>query len=82
MTVQVRLFTDGGARGNPGPAASAFVLEAADGKLATADRGPRALTMAETASDNLRAFGYFFKDAHVSIRTANETAAVVRALAR
>lgn len=25
------LYTDGGARGNPGPAASAFVLEAADG---------------------------------------------------
>ena len=25
------LFTDGGARGNPGPAASAFVLEAEDG---------------------------------------------------
>ena len=31
--VKARLFTDGGARGNPGPAASAFVLEAADGTV-------------------------------------------------
>jgi ribonuclease HI len=31
--VKARLFTDGGARGNPGPAASAFVLEADDGTL-------------------------------------------------
>jgi len=29
--VPVRLFTDGGARGNPGPAAAAFVLQDADG---------------------------------------------------
>ncbi len=27
----VKLYTDGGARGNPGPAAAAFVLEDADG---------------------------------------------------
>ena len=31
--MKARLFTDGGARGNPGPAASAFVLEATDGTL-------------------------------------------------
>jgi ribonuclease HI len=31
--VKARLFTDGGARGNPGPAASAFVLEASDGTV-------------------------------------------------
>jgi ribonuclease HI len=31
--VKGRLFTDGGARGNPGPAASAFVLEAEDGSV-------------------------------------------------
>jgi len=31
--VKARLFTDGGARGNPGPAASAFVLEAFDGTV-------------------------------------------------
>ena len=31
--VKARLFTDGGARGNPGPAASAFVLEAPDGTV-------------------------------------------------
>jgi ribonuclease HI len=31
--VKARLFTDGGARGNPGPAASAFVLEAEDGNV-------------------------------------------------
>jgi ribonuclease HI len=31
--VKARLFTDGGARGNPGPAASAFVLEAEDGTV-------------------------------------------------
>jgi len=31
--VSVRLFTDGGARGNPGPAAAAFVLEQEDGTV-------------------------------------------------
>jgi ribonuclease HI len=31
--VKALLFTDGGARGNPGPAAYAFVLEAEDGDL-------------------------------------------------
>jgi ribonuclease HI len=31
--VRARLFTDGGARGNPGPAAYAFVLEADDGTV-------------------------------------------------
>jgi ribonuclease HI len=29
--VKARLFTDGGSRGNPGPAAYAYVLEAVDG---------------------------------------------------
>ncbi len=32
----VRLFTDGGARGNPGPAASAYVLETDDGTVLAA----------------------------------------------
>ncbi len=31
-----RLFTDGGARGNPGPAAAAYVLEAEDGHVLAA----------------------------------------------
>jgi ribonuclease HI len=31
--VRARLYTDGGARGNPGPAASAYVLESEDGEL-------------------------------------------------
>jgi ribonuclease HI len=31
--VKARLWTDGGARGNPGPAAYAFVLEADDGTV-------------------------------------------------
>jgi ribonuclease HI len=31
--VKARLFTDGGARGNPGPAAAAYVLEADDGTV-------------------------------------------------
>jgi ribonuclease HI len=31
--VRATLFTDGGARGNPGPAAYAFVLEADDGTV-------------------------------------------------
>jgi ribonuclease HI len=31
--VKAVLFTDGGSRGNPGPAAYAFVLEAADGTV-------------------------------------------------
>jgi ribonuclease HI len=34
--VKGRLFTDGGARGNPGPAAAAYVLEAKDGTLLAA----------------------------------------------
>ena len=32
-SVKARLFTDGGARGNPGPAAYAYVLEAEDGTV-------------------------------------------------
>jgi ribonuclease HI len=35
--VKARLFTDGGARGNPGPAAYGFVLEAADGTVLAAE---------------------------------------------
>jgi probable phosphoglycerate mutase len=31
--VRARLYTDGGARGNPGPAAYGFVLEADDGTI-------------------------------------------------
>jgi ribonuclease HI len=31
--VKARLFTDGGSRGNPGPAAYAYVLEAEDGTV-------------------------------------------------
>ena len=31
--MKARLYTDGGARGNPGPAASAYVLEAEDGTI-------------------------------------------------
>jgi ribonuclease HI len=38
--VKARLFTDGGARGNPGPAASAFVLEAEDGTVLEAHGTP------------------------------------------
>jgi ribonuclease HI len=34
--VRARLFTDGGARGNPGPAAAAYVLEAEDGTVLAA----------------------------------------------
>jgi ribonuclease HI len=34
--VTARLFTDGGARGNPGPAAYAYVLEADDGTVLAA----------------------------------------------
>jgi len=34
--VKARLFTDGGARGNPGPAAAAYVLEADDGHVLAA----------------------------------------------
>jgi len=34
--VKVRLFTDGGARGNPGPAAFGYVLEAEDGTVLAA----------------------------------------------
>jgi ribonuclease HI len=35
--VRARLFTDGGARGNPGPAAYGFVLETDDGTLLAAE---------------------------------------------
>ena len=34
--MRARLFTDGGARGNPGPAAAAYVLEAEDGTMLAA----------------------------------------------
>ena len=34
--VKARLYTDGGARGNPGPAAAAYVLEAEDGTVLAA----------------------------------------------
>jgi ribonuclease HI len=34
--VKAKLFTDGGARGNPGPAASGYVLEAEDGTVLAA----------------------------------------------
>ncbi len=34
-----RLFTDGGARGNPGPAAYGYVLEAQDGTVLAAEGG-------------------------------------------
>ncbi len=36
--MRAKLFTDGGARGNPGPAAFAYVLEAEDGSV-LASRG-------------------------------------------
>ncbi len=35
--MKVKLFTDGGARGNPGPAAYGFVLEAEDGSVLAAE---------------------------------------------
>ena len=35
--MKARLFTDGGARGNPGPAAYGFVLEAHDGTVLAAE---------------------------------------------
>ena len=35
--MKARLFTDGGARGNPGPAAYGFVLEADDGTVLAAE---------------------------------------------
>ena len=42
--MKARLFTDGGARGNPGPAAAAFVLEAEDGTVL--DAGGEAIGVA------------------------------------
>jgi ribonuclease HI len=38
--MRARLFTDGGARGNPGPAAYGFVLEAEDGTVLAAEGKP------------------------------------------
>jgi probable phosphoglycerate mutase len=35
--VKAKLFTDGGARGNPGPAAYGFVIEAEDGTVLAAE---------------------------------------------
>jgi ribonuclease HI len=37
VEVKARLFTDGGARGNPGPAAYGFVLESEDGTVLAAE---------------------------------------------
>ena len=54
-------------------------LERAAPTLVSVDRGPRVIGAADGMGDNLRAFGYFTDAAQVSIRTANETAAVVRA---
>jgi ribonuclease HI len=38
--VKARLFTDGGSRGNPGPAAYAYVLETVDGTVLAARGEP------------------------------------------
>ncbi len=38
--MKARLFTDGGARGNPGPAAYGYVLETEDGTLLAAEGEP------------------------------------------
>jgi len=38
--MKARLYTDGGARGNPGPAAYGFVLEAEDGTVLSAEGVP------------------------------------------
>ena len=38
--MKARLFTDGGARGNPGPAAYGFVIEAEDGTVLAAEGAP------------------------------------------
>ncbi len=38
--MKARLFTDGGARGNPGPAAFGYVLEAEDGTVLAAHGEP------------------------------------------
>jgi ribonuclease HI len=38
--LRARLFTDGGARGNPGPAAYGYVLEAEDGTVLAAEGQP------------------------------------------
>lgn len=54
-------------------------LERAAPTLVSVDRGPRVIGAADGMGDNLRAFGYFAEAAQVSIRTANETAAVLRA---
>jgi ribonuclease H / adenosylcobalamin/alpha-ribazole phosphatase len=35
--VKAKLFTDGGSRGNPGPAAYGFVIEAEDGQVLAAE---------------------------------------------
>ena len=51
--MKARLFTDGGARGNPGPAAAAFVLEAEDGTVLDA-RG-EAIGVATNNVDEYRA---------------------------
>ena len=48
--MKARLFTDGGARGNPGPAAYGFVLEADDGTVL--DDGLKKLADAKKPLDN------------------------------
>lgn len=42
--MKARLFTDGGARGNPGPAAYGFVLESEDGDVLAAEGGAIGIT--------------------------------------
>ncbi len=57
-------------------------LEGLDPTLVPVGRPLRALSLAETDIDNLRAFGYFGSLPQVSQRTANETAAVLVTLSR
>lgn len=56
-------------------------LAAADPALARPDGAPRLVGGSDATGDNLRTFGYFGRDPQVAARAANETAAVVAALA-
>lgn len=56
----------------------AQTLEAKNPAFPALDRGPRENPPQSVAGDNLRSFGYFFNTPFVSVRTANETAAVLR----
>ncbi len=65
--MKARLFTDGGARGNPGPAAYGYVLEAEDGTVLDA-RGQKIGRATNNVAEYRALLAGFEKAAEIGIR--------------